>query len=50
VGQLILQLKRWKSINILHSKNKKGYATINIYARDKDFKDLEKLIDKTWKN
>lgn len=35
-----------KALIFLHSKNKKGYATINIYARDKDFKDLEKLIYK----
>lgn len=32
------------AIDFLHKNNKKGYVTINIYARNEDFKDLETLI------
>jgi putative protease len=32
------------AIDFLHKKNKKGYVTLNIYARNEDFKNLENLI------
>lgn len=33
-----------KAINYLHSKDKKGYVTVNVYPRNNDFKVLESHI------
>jgi putative protease len=33
-----------KALQYLHSKNKKGYVTVNIYARNYDFDKLKKYI------
>ncbi|MGA1847098.1 peptidase U32 family protein [Deferribacter abyssi] len=33
-----------RAIKYLHSRGKKGYVTVNIYARNYDFKDLKKYL------
>lgn len=35
-----------EAMRFLHSRGKKGYVTLNIYARNKDFKELETVLYK----
>jgi putative protease len=35
-----------EAINFLHERNKRGYITINVYARNDDFKELGNIIYK----